>query len=345
MAVNGGVDLDLMVSLRALDAIKLRDVLKGRAAPSVNAMLPAKPGHAPLHVVCAQAVALHADASLLKVPQDAAARCAQELIDAGAAVNARNAEGETPIMIAIRSHDILLIEVLMKAGARPDLESPTDGINAFHVAAREGDGRVLRTLLRFGGEVEVDGVRASAHQIGTPMQLAAMLGKLDVVAVIHDHVVRLRQDVKKQDAVVDAELLAADGLDLPSGLDEASGALWLAVAHGQVEVVRYLSRQSTSFTTKAEQDQQHILAFVAAHGADTAVAAIDALEAEPRARTKLAALRASQGEQYGTMVIDKAASRGNDKLSKRLDALMSNESKLRAFDHRRAPAAGAPGVK
>ncbi len=343
MAMNGGVDL--MGALRGLDAIKLRDVLKVRGAPSVNAMLPAKPGHAPLHVVCAQAVGLLTGAVTLQVPLEAAARCAQELIDAGAAVNARNAEGETPIMIAIRSHDILLIEVLMKAGARPDLESPADGVNAFHVAAREGDGRVLRTLLRSVGDV--DGVRVSTHQIGTPMQLAAMLGKLDVVAVIHDHIVRLKQDAKRQDSSTDLlEPVVADGLDLPAGLDEASGALWLAAAHGQVDVVRYLSRQSTSFEMTSSQDHQHILGFVAAHGSETSVAAIDALEVEPRARAKLAAARAGQGDQYRSMVVDKAMQRGNDALAKRLDALMANESKLRAFDQRRMPGvAGAPGIK
>lgn len=262
--------------VRLLDAPRLKTYLEESNCHGLNVMAPGLPGHAALHELCSAAIKRYrSPSSAPSIQRDAAARCARELIAFGAAVNALNAEGSTPLMLALLSHNLPLIEVLLEEGARMDLCS-ADGANAFHFAAREGDARVMRTLLRRAGTLQSSGCEASCREDGTPMQAAAMLGHTDAVAVLLDYKLGNSHGITYPPAI--------NGL--PDGLDEKSAALWLALAIGNTDVVRYLVRQNVVIA----HGETNVLLYLAARGTDAAGVALNALIDDLPTRTRLTLL-------------------------------------------------------
>ena len=77
------------------------------------------------------------------------------LIDKGANVNAQNQHGQTPLMIAIFTENIHIVELLMDNGA--DI-SPHDNLNsetALNYAAKQSSGKTLRLLIEKGADVNL----------------------------------------------------------------------------------------------------------------------------------------------------------------------------------------------
>lgn len=105
------------------------------------------------------------------------------LVSSGAAVNARNAKGETPLLLAMKnSHSRPeLVEFLAKHGAEIDYID-NGGETALHEAARVGNAAAVEALIRHGATIDVvDG----NHQ--TPLYEAARYNHLDVVKVLLEH--------------------------------------------------------------------------------------------------------------------------------------------------------------
>jgi len=263
-----------MVQLaRRWEAQRLRELLSGPGV-CVNAMMPKPPGHTALHLVCTEAVQRKAEKAT-----DLAARTAAVLIEFGAAVNPRNAEGATPLMIAVQSQNQPLIDVLLGAGALPELSSPRIG-NAFHVAATEGSPTVLRSLLEaVGAGLSMNAIDVSGV---TPLEVAACLGNTDAVALLHDYL------LKHPGAAQPRPSSDSDG-DRPLGnvgLNDVSRALWFAVANARTDVVRFLARQGgqiegdTPLSSASDEDAaalRSVIHYVAAFGTDDSAESVQAL--------------------------------------------------------------------
>ena len=89
-----------------------------------------------------------ANALLAKRPQDLEA-----LVKAGADINAQDGEGNTPLMTAVRKHDIPLIKKLLSLGAKTDV-ADKDGNTPIQLAQK--DTEVMLTLLRAGAKLPLN---------------------------------------------------------------------------------------------------------------------------------------------------------------------------------------------
>ncbi len=137
------------------------------AAGSVAAADSAPPGEA--SVTTALLAAVHAD-DLARV---------QQLIEAGADVNARNEFGATPMSEAALNGSPAMIGALLKAGAAHQALN-ADGMNALMVVARGGNVEAAKLLLRAGADVNaVEKVRGQ-----TALMWAASNSRPDMVKLL-----------------------------------------------------------------------------------------------------------------------------------------------------------------
>jgi cytohesin len=97
---------------------------------------------------------------------------AAQLIAAGADVNAEDSDGETPLMIAVRSADLDAVSKFIAAGARLDVARHRDGICALHWARRD----IAEALLVAGADANVKDVHG-----WTPAHFAAARGDFECV--------------------------------------------------------------------------------------------------------------------------------------------------------------------
>jgi len=133
--------------------------------------------------------ALHAAAqsSYASTAPDAARALLQQLLDAGAEIDARNAQGQTPLLVLlgarVTAHTApgsrALAEsasLLVAAGAGLDVQD-TRGVGVLHAAAMHGLLDVVRWLIRAGADARLrDTLGRTAHDV------ALVLGYVDVAA-------------------------------------------------------------------------------------------------------------------------------------------------------------------
>jgi ankyrin repeat protein len=95
------------------------------------------------------------------------------LIDHGANINSRNAAGETPLALAVRTRKPGLTEMLLEHGANPNI-GDYDGVRPLHYAQ---DTEIIQSLLRR----EADPDPTTVHSHITPLMMAAHQGNAHVV--------------------------------------------------------------------------------------------------------------------------------------------------------------------
>ncbi len=101
-----------------------------------------------------------------------------ELLSAGADVNARTSDGATALMVAVYYGYPQTSRLLMERGA--DVNAKTDrGATALHYAAQRGNAVIVRDLLAKGADP--DPVSGAGN---TPVELARAAGHQDVVEVL-----------------------------------------------------------------------------------------------------------------------------------------------------------------
>jgi ankyrin repeat protein len=74
------------------------------------------------------------------------------LLDRGANVEIKDADGETPVFVASSSRDPELVRLLLQAGANPNVKAK-DGWSALMMASRDGHHQVVKDLLEAGADV------------------------------------------------------------------------------------------------------------------------------------------------------------------------------------------------
>lgn len=101
---------------------------------------------------------------------------AMALIDAGAMINSRDANGFTPIMTACSRKNSLILKYLIFEGADVNVQSPIDGRTALHVCSQDvrsesNVNRLIDILVNSGANMN-----ASSYQ-GTVLLHAIVLGE------------------------------------------------------------------------------------------------------------------------------------------------------------------------
>jgi hypothetical protein len=74
------------------------------------------------------------------------------LLDLGANVEIKDADGETPVFVASSSRDPEMARLLLQAGANPNVKAK-DGWSALMMATRDGYHQIVKYLLEAGADV------------------------------------------------------------------------------------------------------------------------------------------------------------------------------------------------
>ena len=115
------------------------------------------------------------------------------LLDAGADPNAIMAEGESVLMTASRTGNVEVIGLLLDYGADPAVRENWYGETALIWAAAENHAPAVRSLMAWGGDVDVrsnalTGRRQGGQRGGwTPLMYAARQGALESVRALADN--------------------------------------------------------------------------------------------------------------------------------------------------------------
>ena len=104
----------------------------------------------------------------------------RRLLDAGVFVDGKDAGGYTPLMIAAGLGQVQMVELLLVAGADPNLLDSRMGASALHKAAQSGVPEVARLLLDHGAFIDIQ-----SPTLGhTPLLDAVWHKKLAVVKLL-----------------------------------------------------------------------------------------------------------------------------------------------------------------
>lgn len=103
-----------------------------------------------------------------------------DLLRAGAAVEARDPEGLTPLMLAAGQGRFHLAEILLAAGADPHAIEPRMGATALHKAVQAGDPDIVTLLLRHGAFID----QQTPSLGNTPLIDAVLHGQQAAVQVL-----------------------------------------------------------------------------------------------------------------------------------------------------------------
>ncbi|EEU36866.1 uncharacterized protein NECHADRAFT_28151, partial [Fusarium vanettenii 77-13-4] len=83
----------------------------------------------------------------------------EAILKAKADVNAQDSRGRTPLYLAVWSVQEDVVKMLLSSGADPNIPSIYGTTlhcwSALHIAAQEGNLSALKTLLRYGAEVDL----------------------------------------------------------------------------------------------------------------------------------------------------------------------------------------------
>lgn len=173
----------------------------------------------------------------------------RQLIQEGAAVNAADELGYTPLMLAVRKGHELVVRVLMEAGADVRAVNLLDGgRTALHYAGLHGRREIAQMLIAGGANVE-----ARARGGMTPLGSAAAVGASEVVRVLIEAgaEVDAAQDERgwtplmlalEQGQIETARVLLEAGADA-----RRPGVLEAAARSGDVEMIRDLAARGAPF--------------------------------------------------------------------------------------------------
>jgi ankyrin repeat protein len=185
------------------------------------------------------------DGRLVTAVQDGDVRAVRSLLAARVDVNTPRADGSTPLMWAAHRDDLQTADLLLQAGATPDL-GDEQGMTPLALAAENGSDRMASRLLAAGASAR----RAQANGV-TPLMVAARSGSVPVVKALlaagadasasipTTGQTALMWAVAERHQTVVRELLAA-GADVHPASSIGFTALLFAVRNGDVETAQAL---------------------------------------------------------------------------------------------------------
>jgi ankyrin repeat protein len=124
--------------------------------------------------------ALHGAVCAWPVDNEVALATVRTLIERGVAIDARDCDGWTPLMISAGKGYEEMVEELIEAGA--DVRAKNrEGATSLHWASEGGHAEVAERLIRSGAKV------GAKNKLGsTPVLYAALSGKDRIIEILHD---------------------------------------------------------------------------------------------------------------------------------------------------------------
>ena len=163
------------------------------------------------------------------------------LIAKGTDINARDKEGNTPLMLAASTGHKAIADLLVAEGARIDAKNNKRN-TALHGAAAAGHTTVADLLIAKGAEI--NGKNEGGD---TPLMLAALTGYRGV-----------------------AELLIAKGADINASKEDGHTPLYIASLHGNTEVADLLIAKGAEVNARNKSGNTPLAAAAAAGNRDVA---------------------------------------------------------------------------
>ncbi|MEO0249954.1 MAG: ankyrin repeat domain-containing protein [candidate division WOR-3 bacterium] len=101
---------------------------------------------------------------------------------AGADVNAVGAQGVTPLIWVLTTHNLKAVEHLLKSGANPNYRDPERGVSAMYFASGGNNPKLLELLLKYGGDPNLRGENTE-----TMLQVAASECRRENIDILLQH--------------------------------------------------------------------------------------------------------------------------------------------------------------
>lgn len=191
------------------------------------------------------------------------------LLSARANVNARSADGMTPLLYAVTEQAGNNVEILLGAGAEINAQNH-EGNTALIIATKTRSIDVIKKLLDYGADVNIKNKKGR-----TALIEAGFTGEARIVKAIMakhpsliqnndlDHALMTSARLgKKQKSLI---LLKA-GANLSATTESGDTPLLMAGQHGRVKVVHLLLKEGADFRVKNKSRGQSALLFAAQFG-------------------------------------------------------------------------------
>ena len=111
--------------------------------------------------------------------RDNALPIVQALIDAGAIIDAQNIKGCTALAIATARGDLEMVNLLITAGANPNLETADETPKVLAIAVEGNSLQIVQTLLKAGADPNI-----TDKQGRTALELATRKGYAEIAAIL-----------------------------------------------------------------------------------------------------------------------------------------------------------------
>ena len=98
------------------------------------------------------------------------------LISAGADVNKKNSDGQTPLIMASIEGNIEIVRALIEAGADVNVMEKDSKFTAVYLASCYGHTEVVKMLIKAGANIHITSTMGN-----TPLQIASLKGHVDVI--------------------------------------------------------------------------------------------------------------------------------------------------------------------
>ena len=200
-------------------------------------------------------------------------KAVKRLLEAGADVNAKDAEGKNPLMIALEGNYWNLALPLLHSGTDVDAQDD-DGVSALHLAVDNGNLEAVKMLLERRPRLKRT---SEKYWSQTPLHLAAEHDHDEIFAVLHSYGAELESTCMQgfrsihiaafHNSLNVARLLVSLGAEMNPLSDDKRTVLHIAAEYSSVEFVGLLLTIDPDVNAKEEEAQNTALHAAAAVGA------------------------------------------------------------------------------
>ena len=200
------------------------------------------------------------DSWLLEAAAEGHEVVVKRLLEEGATPDARDAEGQTPLLLAAAKGHVVIVTLLLEEGAELETREIWLGLTPLERAAAEGQVAVVKLLVEKGAELDIQDKNS-----WTPLFWAVIKGHIAVVKLLIEKGAKLNaQDNKSRTALFFAadkghiavvELLIEKGIKLDIQDKDGQTALFWAVFRGQTAITKLLLEKGAERNTRTESGE------------------------------------------------------------------------------------------
>lgn len=200
-------------------------------------------------------------------------KAVKRLLEAKADVNAKDAEGKSPLMIALEENHGNLVLPLLHSGTDVDAQDD-DGVSALHFAVDSGNLEAVKMLLERRPQLKRT---CEKYWSQTPLHLAAEHDHVEIFAVLHSYGAELESTCMQgfrsihiaafHNSLNVARFLVHLGAELNPLSDDKKTVLHVAAEFSSVEFIEVLLTIDPDVNAKEKEAQNTALHSAAAAGA------------------------------------------------------------------------------